>query len=465
MADSNAIEKAMDLLMKAERPLLVVGADVYWARVEQELKELIELLQIPLHARRLARGVVSETHPLVATGAARPALLTAADVIMIIGLEASYLEGWLLPPVWSPFPKYIVAQETADYHYFGGSPVNVELAIIGNSAQVIRQMLAYAKAKVKPGEQPKWAGWLKYMEDTRSAYFNRVREKVESKREVNPCSSCNEPCGAREIYLKTGAIDSDYAAQQICDALNALDPSGTLILDSYHMSEIITDKMLAKLPGNVVDAGIMQGLGHSIGVGIGLQVGRPGRQSLGIMGDAGFGISCMELETMVRYKLPHCVALVNNSSWCGRAVPRFSFPWLIYDSWNNTPGLRYDLMFAHIDGLHVEFAATGPELRPALDRALQSGKPSLVHWFGDCEATSMLVSILGFEWAWAMGAKRADLSKVAQEELHKAGPGMLLTAYFYMLAKGEYATLEELCELADIPISRVEELGRKLGVM
>jgi acetolactate synthase-1/2/3 large subunit len=69
---------------------------------------------------------------------------------------------------------------------------------------------------------------------------------------------------------------------------NVLDQNATVIYDSF------TDKLEAKYAGEILDAGYHQALGQGIGMAIGAQIARPGRQVLTLMGDGGFGISSME---------------------------------------------------------------------------------------------------------------------------------------------------------------------------
>ncbi len=54
-------------------------------------------------------------------------------------------------------------------------------------------------------------------------------------------------------------------------------------------------------PGQIVDAGPLAPVGHGIGMGIGVQLARPGKQVIVVIGDGGFGIGGMELETALKH--------------------------------------------------------------------------------------------------------------------------------------------------------------------
>src|ERR1035441_1111620 len=59
------IHCAIDLLRAAQRPILIAGSGVWWARAEEALRRFIELTQIPLYTITMGRGAVSDDHPLV----------------------------------------------------------------------------------------------------------------------------------------------------------------------------------------------------------------------------------------------------------------------------------------------------------------------------------------------------------------------------------------------------------------
>jgi acetolactate synthase-1/2/3 large subunit len=105
--DPDEVDRAVRLLLEAQRPLLIVGDGVYWSDGMEELREVAEYLKIPVHSRRTARGALPEDHPLAFTGGYRSELLRGADVICIVGLRATWLEEWFEPPEWSGSPKYI----------------------------------------------------------------------------------------------------------------------------------------------------------------------------------------------------------------------------------------------------------------------------------------------------------------------------------------------------------------------
>src|SRR4029077_9982178 len=82
------------------------------------------------------------------------------------------------------------------------------------------------------------------------------------------------------------AVHPDRLARELC---RVLDPDATIILDSFTMSGWVTQWFTARFPGQVIDAGPLAPVGHGIGMAIGAQLARPGKQVVVIIGDGGLG--------------------------------------------------------------------------------------------------------------------------------------------------------------------------------
>ena len=463
------IEKAVDLLLNAERPMICTGSAIYYSQAAEELREFVELTQIPVHCRRQSRGSVPENHPLHFHGGPRPVVFAETDAGLIIGLELNFLEGFGQPPFFSGSAKFAVVQENPSLHYLTGSPANVEVAILGNVKQVLRQMIEIAKTKVSPQKLERHAPFVKKMQEIKEAYFNtRIVERVSRNYNVNPCLNCCSPCSARDEYLRIGAVDWEVLAFEAIQEMQGADSRASVIIDSFSMSDVMTDKFFANFPGTTCDCGIHMGVGHSMGIGIGLQVARPGRATMGFVGDSGFGIGCMELETMMRYKLPHMTMLCNNSAWGGRSCVESGFylrPWLEV-SWQNWPGfvVRYDEMFKPL-GIHTEFITGSDQVRPAVRRAMESGKPALLHALGDCSATPPLIVVLALYHAWSWGMKPSDFSPGVQADFAAMGVPFTVATLGFLNGYGIYPALDELIALTGADKGQCEDVLRAMNML
>jgi acetolactate synthase-1/2/3 large subunit len=425
--DPREVERIVQLLCAAKRPLIVAGDGVYWSRGEEILRRVAEKMRIPVHTRRTARGAVPENHPLAFAGGYRGDLFREADVICIIGLRASYLEEWFEPPEWRRDITYIQIQERPE-EVWSGLPTAA--AAVGASANVLQQMLEIAERR---SDDPDRSAWIDKLEQARRRFKQRQEQAV-----------------ARWLAPDAPILHPHVLGAKIAEVL---DDDATVIFDSFTATSFLTDKLQSKFAGQILDAGLHQPVGHGIGMAVGAQVARPRKQVLTLMGDGGFGISAMDMETLVRYQLPAVVVLLNNNSWSTVAAGHDSF-YPDMGSWDNTHGIRYDRMMAEL-GCHVEHCERADQITPALDRAFESGKPALVHVVGDTTEVHPLRLRICWGDTWTRG-NLDSLPPSAKEELRRAAsPGTLRRVQKYWLDNGIEIPLEDLARMADFPIEKL----------
>src|SRR5215467_8955556 len=78
------VERALDVLRSAERPLVIIGKGMAYSHAEEEVRAFIERTQVPFLASPMGKGVMPDTHPL-SVGAARSHALQNADVVFLMG--------------------------------------------------------------------------------------------------------------------------------------------------------------------------------------------------------------------------------------------------------------------------------------------------------------------------------------------------------------------------------------------
>ncbi len=352
MASPESVEKAVKTLLGAERPVIAGGEDIFWSKASSELLEFVELTQIPVITRRVGRGAVPEDHPLAFSGRARGPILRAADVACTIGLNLGFLEGY---GAWAAKAKLIqITEARSDIEFTAPS----ELVIIANPKAVLRQMIDCARDLIKGS--PRKEAWLAHVDEVKAAEKKRLSDQVEEVKNNRP-------------------IHPAWCAQQCVDVL---DKEATIILDGRTSSTFTTERFIAGHAGAVLDAGPWAGVGHGVGMGIGAQLARPGKQVLVIMGDGGMGLGGFDVETAVRSELPVVYIVNNNRAWMASRGPVFvkANPVLgMQDShtpWFMAP-TRYDQVFAAM-GAYTERVENPADLRPALERAFASGKTAVV---------------------------------------------------------------------------------------
>jgi acetolactate synthase-1/2/3 large subunit len=354
--DPSKIDRAVELLHAAERPLIAGGDGLFWSQAAPELKEFVELTNIPVYARRAGQGSVSEEHPLAIRGAFKKPFTGRADVILTLGFRFWSGEHFGRPPTWNDKAKYIQVDPTPDRI---GWQVPAEIPVVGDPKLVLRQMINRIKELKLDFSKNRTSTWTKELGEVRANFERQVSDNAKK-------FVANKPI---------------HPSRLTRDLISVLDKNATVVIDSFTLSGWMSQNFICRFPGQVIDAGPLAPVGHGFGMGVGVQLARPGAQVALIMGDGGLGIGGFDLETAVRYKLPIVCVLWNNSSW----GPSFeSMPLLKdrTDPFNMVQDVRYDKVFAEM-GCHGEHVENPDDIIPALERAFKSGKPALINVIGD----------------------------------------------------------------------------------
>ena len=111
-ADPAAVERALEMLAAAERPLIAAGDGVFWSDAGAELRALAERLRIPVYCRRAAQGAVPEDHPLSVRGAWKKPFTGRADVVLAVGFKFWSGEHFGEPPTWNAQATYLQIDPT-----------------------------------------------------------------------------------------------------------------------------------------------------------------------------------------------------------------------------------------------------------------------------------------------------------------------------------------------------------------
>jgi len=355
--DPQMVEKAVSMLLEAKKPVVIGGDGIYWSKASEELKEFVELLNIPVLTRRMGRGAVPEEHPLAFGAGFRRPIQMQADVIAIFGLRMNMLEGFGMPPRY-PVENVRYIQVSEDPEELT-TRLSTEVSILGSPKLVLRQMIDCAKDIMKG--KPDRSEWL--------GIVNKVREEDRAKRKEMVDKVRNNK-----------AINPHFLAAELVDFL---DKDATIILDSFSMAGFSTDKIKASFAGQILDGATWSGVGHGIGIAMGAQLARPGKQVVDLLGDGGMGVAGWDIETAAHYKIPACYLLYNNSSWMGDAAQQAILPPDVKNcDWSTLPDIRYDKIFAEM-GCHTELVTEPQQLKPALERSFNSGKTSVINVIPD----------------------------------------------------------------------------------
>jgi acetolactate synthase-1/2/3 large subunit len=344
-------EQAAALLAAAERPAIMAGTGLYWARGEQELLALAEALQIPVFLNGMGRGCVPADHELCFSRT-RGKGLKEADVALVVGVPldfrlafgGSFGEETKLVSL-DVAPSQLTATRQPDLALVGEIPAT--LAALREAA---------ASAGGARGRTDAWITALRESETEK-----RAAEEAE-------LNDDRAPLHPVRVYKELGEV-LDRDAIVIGDGGDFVSYAGRYI-DTYR-------------PGSWMDPGPYGCLGAGPGQAIGAATAHPERQICLLLGDGAFGFSGMEFDTMARHDLPVVGIIGNNGIWALEHHPmKFLYGYSIAAELR--PATRYD-QIAEALGCHSELVEKPADLRPALDRAFSAGKPALVNVLTDPE--------------------------------------------------------------------------------
>lgn len=349
LADPQLVHQALKLITEAQRPLLLIGKGVAWSDAADEVRELVERLQLPFVPSPMGKGIIPDNHPLCVQGA-RTCALQNADLVIMAGARFNWLFHFGQPPRFAPDIK--VVQIDIDPSEIGnGVPATVGLA--GDAKMVFAQMLQ----DIGRQKGPIKTSWIDKLET----------EKRKNAEMIAVLANSDEaPMNMYRMYREVAKI-MEPDAFVTSDGENAMAVSRVMIPNS--------------LPRHRLDAGVAACMGTSLPYAIGAQVANPGKQVFSLNGDYAIGWNGFEMETAVRNKLPIVIIVANNVSVGGPQMVELGGGQLggsQPEHWQQPEGIRYDKLMETFGG-HAEHVETPQQLPLALKRALASGKPSLIN--------------------------------------------------------------------------------------
>ncbi len=343
------IEEAAKLLAEAERPAIMAGTGLYWARGEDELRALAEALGAPVFLNGMGRGCVPADHEL-AFSRARGHGLKEADVALAIGLPLDFRLGFggsfgdETKLVWlDSAPNELHKNRAPDVELVGG---------IAPTLAAIRE----AASGADPARTKAWVDAVRATEDEK-----RAAEQEELDDDRSPLHPMRVYKGLAEVLDRDAIVIGD---------------GGDFV--SYAGKVVPTYE-----PGTWMDPGPFGCLGAGPGQAIGAKIAHPDRQVCLLLGDGAFGFSGMEFDTMARHGIPVVGVIGNNGIWALEHHPMmFLYGYSVAAKLR--PETRYDQV-AEALGCHSELVSEPAELVPALERAFESGKPAVVNVLTDPE--------------------------------------------------------------------------------
>jgi acetolactate synthase-1/2/3 large subunit len=370
LADPDDIEELADILVKSERPCVLLGTQVATTRAYKEAEEFVRTFNIPAYMNGAGRGTLPPGHPHHFHRTRRLAF-DKADVIVIVGTPFDFRMG---------YGKRLRADATVvqidlDYRTVGKNR-DVSLGLVGDCGRIMTAVTQAASGRVSSGAK-KRETWLEELRAAEKVAYEKLLPEFKSEAvPINPyrvAYELNEFLTENTIYIGDGGDVVTITAQ-------AVQP---------------------RRPGHWMDPGPLGTLGVGTPFAMAAKFAHPEKEVLCYFGDGSFSLTGWDFETCVRFNLPFLGVIGNNSAMnqirCGQIIK--------YGAERGEVGNRlgdvHYSKFAEMLGGYGEEVREPSQIRPALERgreAVAAGKPALINIWVDIDV-------------WAPGTKNQTMYK------------------------------------------------------
>ena len=356
------VKAALEILQKAERPIIVAGGGARASGAGRELVALAEALQIPVATSLNGKDVIPGVHPLsvgVVGSYSRESANRAvnrADLVCFIGTETGGMTThfWAVPKIGTPAIQIDIEPESLGRNY------PLQASVLGDAKSVLVRMLGQIDKSSATRREP----WIKEIASLRAEWSAKYKQMLESDSvPIHPARICHE----LTQHVPDDAIvvvDTGHAGMWMGGMYDLRKPSQNYMRSAGH-------------------------LGWAFPAGIGAKAACPNRPVVVFTGDAGFWYHIAEVETGVRWNIP-VVTVVNNNGGGNQSKRGFDRAYggeqtaKARELWTYNP-----MNFAKLAedmgalGIRVDRAS---DFAPALQRAIAANRPAIIDVATDIEA-------------------------------------------------------------------------------
>ena len=345
------IRKALQMLLEAERPLLLLGGGVILAEACDEFVKLSEYLSIPVVTTLMGKGGIRADHPLYAgqvgiqcnTRSGNQTFLES-DLVMGVGCRFSDRHTGTLD-VYTRGRKFIhIDIEPTQI----GRIIPTHLGIVADAKLALQALLEEARQLVEP-RQP----------SERERGLTELRRQLERRLDFD------------QIPIKP---------QRIFKEINEFFDEDTIFVTCIGLNQIWSSQFQRIFkPRHYIIPGGAGPLGWDLPAAIGAKVAKPDHLVVNIVGDYGFGFCGEELAMAVMYDVPVVIVVINNGYLSLiRQAEKY-----VYDmnfevkTWYQSQLMDF-VKFAEAYGAYGERVERPQDIKSALQRAVDSRRPAVI---------------------------------------------------------------------------------------
>ncbi|MBK8649904.1 MAG: thiamine pyrophosphate-binding protein [Gemmatimonadaceae bacterium] len=291
--DARDVERAADLLLRAELPLIHAGSGVIHAQAHEALRTVAELLEAPVTTSWAARGVFDEESPL-ALPMTHVKLNTLArndaDTVLIVGSRVGETDWWGKAPYWRLPSEQKTIQVDVDEAIIGANKP-ADVAIVADAGVFLPALRARLEARRGEMSMTKRrAALARYREHVRR-YEAKLARALGNTRA--PVHSAHAPALVRELFPAGSPLVADGG--------------NTAVWSMFYTRAHAPARMLSTMKMGMLGAGMGQAVGAAVAV--------PDHPVACLIGDGAAGMHPQEIETAVRHKLRIVWLVLCDKQW------------------------------------------------------------------------------------------------------------------------------------------------------
>ncbi len=353
--DGEALSEIGAMLAEAQRPVLILGTDVWADGAETAALRFVEEIGIPAITNGMGRGVIPGGHPLLMTKARSKALGTC-DLAIVVGTPLDFRLGYGVFGGRDGAPAARVVHLADSPGQLSGH-ADLAASAAGDLTLVLDGLQAAVEQQLR---KPDWSGWVA-----------ELRADVAAAVE-------------RDTALLSSEADPIHPARIYGELVPRLADDAVVIGDGGDFVSFAGKYVEPKRPGGWLDPGPYGCLGAGLGGAIAARLARPSSQVVLLLGDGAAGMSLMDVDTLVRHDLPVVMICGNNSAWGLEKAPMQML--YGYDvAADLAPQTRYDEVVKALGG-GGETVTDPTQIGAAIDRAFEANTPYLVNVITDVNA-------------------------------------------------------------------------------
>jgi acetolactate synthase-1/2/3 large subunit len=364
--DPDELKKLLEILQKAERPVIIAGGGARWSGAGPELVQLAEALGIPVATSLNGKDCIPASHPLsvgVVGSYSRESanrVVAAADLVCFIGTSAGGMTThvWAVPKIGTPAVQIDLEPETIGRNY------PLKAGVLGDARTCLALMLQQCD-RSSAARRSTWVGQAKKIcAEWREKYRSALESDAVPIRPERICAELSRHLPDDAIVLS----DTGHAGMWMGGMYDVKSPRQSFLRSAGH-------------------------LGWAFPAGLGAKCAAPDRPVVTFTGDAGLWYHIGEIETAVRWNIA-AVTVVNNNASGNQSKRGFDRAY----GGEQTPKARELWTYRMVDFARVatDIGALGirverpNELGNALEKAIKSGRPTLIDVVTDIDVIAPL---------------------------------------------------------------------------